>query len=73
MASYRLYCLDSAGRISLAEWIEAGDDAQALGQARLLKGGARKCEVWEGKRLVGRLREHDLSALQSPQWAEGAS
>ena len=30
MQEYRLYCLDGAGRIGLAEWIEAADDAHAV-------------------------------------------
>jgi hypothetical protein len=60
MALYRLYCLDGAGHISLAEWIEAGTDAEALAKARELKDGALKCEVWDDKRLVGSLSHHEL-------------
>ena len=57
MASYRLYCLDGAGRIGFAEWIEASDDAEALRQARALKSGALRCEVWESNRLVGHFQQ----------------
>jgi hypothetical protein len=53
VASYRLYCLDGAGHIDLAEWLEAKNDAQALARARELKDGALKCELWLGNRLVG--------------------
>lgn len=60
MTSYRLYCLDGAGRISLAEWIEAEDDVRAVRLAREMKLGAIRCEVWEGPRLVARLDGHDL-------------
>jgi hypothetical protein len=36
MAEYRLYCLAGAGRIRLAAWIEAADDADAIRQARAM-------------------------------------
>lgn len=55
MGNYRFYCLDRTGRISLAEWIEANTDDEALVKASGLKGGAIKCEVWEDDRLVARL------------------
>ena len=72
MASYRLYCLDGLGRIDLAEWIEAGDDDEALSQVRLRKSGAIECEVWEGGRLVGRLRANDLGPADRQRRAESA-
>jgi hypothetical protein len=59
MAEYRLYCLDGLGHISLADWIEAEDDVDAVKQARKMKDGALRCEVWHGKRLVARLNHHD--------------
>lgn len=62
MAEYRLYCLDGAGRISLADWIEAADDEDAVRQARGLEHGAAKCEVWQRDRLVAKLDAQDLSA-----------
>lgn len=65
MASYRLYCLDGAGRISLADWFDAPSDDEALKQARILKQGAVRCEVWQGNRLVGRLDQCDLGGLQN--------
>jgi hypothetical protein len=46
MQHYRLYCLDGVGGISLAEWIEAADDCDAVQQAQEIKRGALKCEVW---------------------------
>lgn len=60
MTSYRLYCLDGAGQISLAEWIEAEDDVRAVTLAREMKNGALRCEVWQGPRLIARLDDHDL-------------
>jgi hypothetical protein len=61
MASYRVYCLDDAGHISLADWIEAKDDEEALAHARQLKIGARRCEVWQGKRLVATFSDQRLT------------
>ena len=52
MPSYRLYCLDGAGKITTAEWLTADDDQQALEQARARKLQVH-CEVWDRKRLVG--------------------
>ena len=62
MRHYRLYCLEATGSISLAEWIEALDDADALRQARDLKPGALKCEIWCGKRPVATIDGQAASA-----------
>ena len=61
MATYRLYCMDAAGKIGLADFIEAQDDDEAIRKARTLKAGGRKCEVWLGKRLVASLDAYDLA------------
>ena len=54
MASYRLYRLDGAGRISTAEWVEADDDVAAKALAvELCTGGA--VELWSRNRLVARV------------------
>jgi hypothetical protein len=55
MADYRVYCLDGAGRIALADWIEASDDDDAIAKARKLKPNANSCEVWQKGRLVAKL------------------
>jgi hypothetical protein len=60
--NYRLYCLDARGQISMAEWIDAEDDQDAIRQAQASKQDARKCEVWDGNRLVARLDSQDLVA-----------
>jgi hypothetical protein len=60
--NYRLYCLDARGQISMAEWIDAADDQDAIRQAQALKQNAQKCEVWDGNRLVARLDWQDLVA-----------
>jgi hypothetical protein len=54
--------LDGAGHIGFADWFEAGSDTEALTQARHLKYCAQTCEVWNGKRLVGRFGHMDLTA-----------
>ncbi len=61
MTSYRLYCLDARGHISLANPIEGDSDADALAQARRLKKGALKCEVWQGNRLIATLAAEELN------------
>ena len=54
MGAYRVYCLDGAGKVWAAEWIEAEDDSAAIDSARQLKDAVR-CEVWQNHRLVARL------------------
>ena len=54
MPAYRVYCLDGAGKVSSAEWIEAKSDTAALEAARRFT-DAVHCEVWDGQRLVGRV------------------
>jgi hypothetical protein len=61
MVAYRLYCLDGAGRISLAEWIDARHDADAVRQAHTLHLNGLKCEIWRGERLVATLDAQDLA------------
>jgi hypothetical protein len=56
---YRLYRLDGAGKITTGEWIEAADDAQAMGFARASE-GAGKFELWERNRFVGRVSKEAL-------------
>jgi hypothetical protein len=63
MRSYRLYCLDSAGKIHFADWIKASTDEEAVAIGREKKSGASKCEVWEGSRLVASLDTQDLAGL----------
>jgi hypothetical protein len=56
MPSYRIYQLNAANRIYSAKWIEAPDDASALVMAAdHCELGVPRVEVWQGRRLVGRL------------------
>ena len=60
MPAYRVYCLDGAGKVWAAEWIEADSDVAALNAARLFTDAVR-CEVWLGERLVGKVEpQRDL-------------
>ena len=52
MPNYRVYCYDGAGKLWVADWIEAATDAEALADARTMT-SAVKCEVWQRERLVG--------------------
>ena len=61
MAEYRLYCLDGAGHISLAEPLHAADDAEAIAKARAMHMRALKCEVWKSAVLIATLDAHDLA------------
>ena len=68
-SKYRLYCLDGSGHISLAEWLDAETDEDAIRQAQFLNQGARKCEVWDGTRLVALLVDGDVSLMERQQSA----
>jgi hypothetical protein len=60
MLAYRVYCLDGAGKVWAAEWIQAESDSTALDAAREFAGSAH-CEVWLGERLVGKVEpQRDL-------------
>jgi len=59
--SYRLYCLDGAGRITTAEWLEADHDDHATEQARERRMGVAS-EVWDRDRLVARIGPSELPA-----------
>ena len=52
MPNYRVYCYDGAGKLWVADWLEAVDDEAALAEARTMT-AAVKCEVWHRDRLVG--------------------
>ena len=57
MPTYRLYGLDGDGHISLADWLEAETDEEAVAKARQLRPDAHDCEVWEQTRLVAKISE----------------
>ena len=51
---YRLYCLDKAGKVASADWVEADDDQAAIGVAKEKQDG-HSLELWQRDRLVARL------------------
>ena len=44
MPDYRLYSFGRAGRITLADWIEADSDEDAIEKARIKRQGARSAQ-----------------------------
>jgi hypothetical protein len=64
VADYRLYCYDGAGKVWIADWIEASTDEEAIAAARLIKGAVR-CEVWQRERLVATL-DSGIATLGGP-------
>ncbi len=57
---YRIYRLDAVGMIAPTELIAAPDDNEAIRQARRIGRNGRKCELWQGKRLVVALDRQEL-------------
>lgn len=55
--AYRIYKLDGDGRFSAAEWIEANDDDCALAAVRSSAMKAPSFELWQGNRLVARIKD----------------
>ena len=58
MGTYRLYCLDGAGKVLSAEWIDAEDDNTAIEAAKDMVDG-HTCELWARSRFVIRLPKKD--------------
>lgn len=54
LPSYRLYRLDGAGNIYTADWLAAGDDEDAVRQARELN-LPYPSELWDRHRMVARI------------------
>ena len=65
MGNYRVYCYDGAGKLWVADWIEAASDAAAMAEARTMQ-IAVKCEVWQRDRLVGTIENPRPPAGPSP-------
>ena len=61
---YRIFCLDSEGRIAHAEALYAADDVDAVKQAQALPRDAVSCEVWDVDRLVGRFAGRNGGDIQ---------
>ena len=62
LKTYRLYCLNEHGGISLADWITAESDDDAVAKARVIEHGALMAEVWDEERLIVTLKSDGLSA-----------
>jgi hypothetical protein len=57
MPDYRLYMLDSAGKVAKAEWLDARSDGEATVLVRARKLPA-DCELWHRDRLVASFSAH---------------
>jgi len=55
VTDYRLYGLDGVDRVASGEWFEADDDDAAVDVAKQMMDG-HDCELWQGSRLVARIR-----------------
>jgi len=58
MKQYRVYSLDKAGHIAQAQNVECRDDLDALEWAQAAA-GRDGLEVWDGARLVARVKPHN--------------
>ena len=59
MTDYRLYGLDGVDRVASGEWFEADDDDAAVDVAKQMMDG-HDCELWQGSRLVARIRRERI-------------
>ena len=60
MESYRYYLLSQQNKIGAAVYQDARDDVDALGKAPSTFAVSEEfpaIEVWQGKRMVGRIKE----------------
>ena len=60
---YRIYFLDGAGRIGLADWIEADSDETAVTQARKLKPDMQGCEIWLKSSLAAKIDNNGFAQI----------
>lgn len=53
MTAYRIYHVETGGRLRLGETLRAGSDDEAVVAARALLAPGEPGELWQGGRLVG--------------------
>jgi hypothetical protein len=61
--NYRLYCFDGMGKVWAADWLSASSDAEAIEIAHCMD-VCVKCEIWQGKRLVGTIDREKPASLR---------
>ena len=59
--NYRYYCLDGAGHLHGAAWLDAETDEEAIAHLEA-KHPDSKCEIWQGRHLVASISPKRLSA-----------
>ena len=62
MSGYRLYHFDGLGRVCSADVIMAGNDTEAIEQAREVNPSGGLREIWQGARLVATLKPQSLAS-----------
>lgn len=58
---YRVFCMDSVGKITATESVEASSDDQAVKRVRALNLGTH-CEIWDRQRLVARITKEPVAS-----------
>ena len=66
MKAYRIYIVDSDGRLQLGEAFEAADDAAAGVRAEALAAKGKVAELWEGGRMVGQVSRQGVFTPGAP-------
>jgi hypothetical protein len=56
MKNYKIYSLDAVSRTALAQDLTCVDDLDALGWAEKIASHGAGTEVWQGSRLVARVK-----------------
>lgn len=58
---YRVFCMDSVGKITATKSVEAYSDEQAVQRVRDLNLGTH-CEVWDRQRLVAKITKEPVAS-----------
>jgi len=65
MSEYKLYCIESDGRVAMRHDYCASDDLSSLDRAKELC-GEYEIEVWQGSRFVARVTKDGTASLTEP-------
>ncbi len=60
MPTYRVYRVSNSGQMKLVQELSVAGDKEAIEAAKGFHSDARKCEIWEGSRLVAEIGTRDL-------------
>ena len=69
LPTFRAYLLNTEGRITWGDWIEADTESEALEKAKALcREGVPTVEVWQGTRKVGEDHCHPEPEPKPQRW-----